>query len=92
MYGLTAGRNGDKKIKKVVAIKNESRLSSRSMYVCLCQAVRDAEVRQAVASGVEDVEQLAEELGVGTGCGSCREFAQTLIDEYASQPALYHAA
>ena len=44
------------------------------MYVCLCQAVRDAEVRQAVASGVEDVEQLAEELGVGTGCGSCREF------------------
>ena len=62
------------------------------MYVCLCQAVRDAEVRQAVASGVEDVEQLAEELGVGTGCGSCREFAQTLIDEYASQPALYHAA
>ena len=92
MCSLAAGRNGDKEVKKVVAIKNDSRLSSRSMYVCLCQAVRDAEVRQAVASGVEDVEQLAEELGVGTGCGSCREFAQTLIDEYASQPALYHAA
>lgn len=92
MYGLALRRNGDEKVKKVVAIKNDSRLSSRSMYVCLCQAVRDAEVRQAVASGVEDVEQLAEELGVGTGCGSCREFAQTLIDEYASQPALYHAA
>ena len=36
--------------------------------------------------------RLAEELGVGTGCGSCREFAQMLIDEYAGQPPLYHAA
>ena len=36
------------------------------MYVCLCQAVKDSEVRQAVASGVEDVDQLAEALGVGT--------------------------
>ena len=62
------------------------------MYVCVCQAVRDAEIRQAVAAGVDDVEQLADELGVGTGCGSCREFAQTLIEEYASEPVLYHAA
>ena len=62
------------------------------MYVCLCQAVRDAEVRQAVAAGVEDVEQLAEELGVGTGCGTCRELAQSLIDEYAGETALFHAA
>lgn len=53
------------------------------MYVCLCQAVKEAEVRQAVASGVDDVEQLAERLGVGTGCGSCREFAEALIEECA---------
>ncbi len=51
------------------------------MYVCLCRAVKEADVRQAVASGVDDVEQLAERLGVGTGCGSCREFAAALIEE-----------
>lgn len=55
------------------------------MYVCLCQAVKEADVRQAVASGVDDVEQLAERLGVGTGCGSCRDYAQALIDDCAEE-------
>ena len=62
------------------------------MYVCLCHAVKDAHIRQAVAAGVDDVEQLGEELGVGTGCGSCRDFAQSLIDEYTDETTLYHAA
>ena len=61
------------------------------MYVCLCQAVKDSEVRQAVASGVEDVDQLAEALGVGTGCGSCRDFAQTLIDQALDESLAYAA-
>ncbi|MDE0422934.1 MAG: (2Fe-2S)-binding protein [Gammaproteobacteria bacterium] len=57
----------------------------------MCQAVKDSEVRQAVASGVEDVDQLAEALGVGTGCGSCRDFAQTLIDEALNESLAYAA-
>ncbi len=61
------------------------------MYVCMCQAVKDAEVRQAVAAGASDVEQLADALGVGTGCGCCREFAQSLIEEYAEEPTFYAA-
>ncbi len=61
------------------------------MYVCLCQAVKDSEVRQAVASGVEDVDELAEVLGVGTGCGSCRAFAQALIDEALDESLAYAA-
>ena len=56
------------------------------MYVCLCQAVKEVEVRQAIAAGAEDVEQLAEQLGVGTGCGCCRNFAQFLLDECSEQP------
>lgn len=56
-----------------------------TMYVCLCQAVKEADVRQAVASGVDNVEQLAEHLGVGTGCGACRDFAQELIEECAEE-------
>ena len=62
------------------------------MYVCLCQAVRESEVRQAVASGVDDVDQLAEVLGVGTGCGTCRDFAQAFIDECVGDESLAYAA
>ncbi|MCE2462021.1 MAG: (2Fe-2S)-binding protein [Pseudomonadales bacterium] len=61
------------------------------MYVCLCQAVKDSEVRQAVASGIENVDELGEVLGVGTGCGSCRDFAQTLIDEALDESLAYAA-
>ena len=52
------------------------------MYVCLCQAVKETDVRQALVEGAQDVEELAEQLGVGTGCGCCREFAQALVDEH----------
>ena len=57
------------------------------MYVCLCQAVREAEVRDAVASGARDVEALAEALGVCMGCGICREAVEALIDQYAPHAA-----
>ena len=61
------------------------------MYVCVCQAVKDSEVRQAVASGVQDVDELGEVLGVGTGCGTCRDFAQALIDETLDESLAYAA-
>ena len=55
------------------------------MYVCICQAVRAAEVRAAVEDGCVTLDALADELGVGAFCGGCRERAQTLIDEQARQ-------
>ncbi len=54
------------------------------MYVCLCQAVRDSEIEAAVAAGHSNLDALAEQLGVGTGCGSCREHAQLLIDQQSA--------
>lgn len=51
------------------------------MYVCLCQAVKEADVRRAIAGGIGNIEQLGERLGVGTGCGCCREYAQALLEE-----------
>lgn len=56
------------------------------MYVCLCRAVTSSQVREAIHAGASDVDALADELGVGTGCGCCREFAQMLIDEHATLP------
>ena len=45
------------------------------MYVCLCNAVKDSEIAAAVADGHDDIESVAEALGVGTGCGSCQSLS-----------------
>ncbi|MGD8418166.1 MAG: (2Fe-2S)-binding protein [Pseudomonadales bacterium] len=52
------------------------------MYVCLCKAVTDSEIREAVEDGAVHLSHLAERWGLGTGCGCCRETAQQLIDEH----------
>ena len=57
------------------------------MYVCLCQAVKESEVRRAIAAGADDIDALGEQLGIGTGCGCCREHAQALLDEHGGWSA-----
>ena len=61
------------------------------MYVCLCKAVTDQDIREAVDGGVHTVNQLADNCGVGTGCGRCQPMAQELIDQHLSE-AQFHAA
>ena len=61
------------------------------MYVCLCTAVTDTEIREAANSGAQDVDGLGDSLGVGTCCGSCRETAQAIIDEHLTNTVSYAA-
>ena len=61
------------------------------MYVCICKAVTDTEIRAAADDGVHVMEQLAETLGAGTGCGCCRESAQAVIDEHIAERISYAA-
>jgi len=61
------------------------------MYVCVCRAITDTDIEAAIEGGVSDMAQLEEHFGVGTGCGTCRETAQTLIDQRA-QDSQYYAA
>jgi bacterioferritin-associated ferredoxin len=53
------------------------------VYVCICAAVSDRQIASAVAAGADSLEQLGFELGVGTGCGCCRETAQRMLDARA---------
>lgn len=62
------------------------------MYACLCNAVPEAEVREAVAAGARDIEALSERLGVCNGCGTCRDAIETLLEEGADETALGRAA
>ncbi len=51
------------------------------MYVCICNAVTDKQIRKAAESGVKDLWDLQRELGVAAGCGSCKEMASEILGE-----------
>ena len=51
------------------------------MYVCICNAVTERQVRECVSSGASSVEELASMIGLGAGCGRCRECATGLLQE-----------
>jgi bacterioferritin-associated ferredoxin len=57
------------------------------MYVCICNAITDKQIRKAAKSGATDLWQLQAELGVASGCGSCMETASKILAEYKSRPA-----
>ena len=43
------------------------------MYICICNAVTEKQIRQAIAEGAETVTQLREKLDVTAECGMCIE-------------------
>jgi len=62
------------------------------MYVCICKAVTDKDIRRAAANGADNLYELREALGVAAGCGSCADMAQSILEESNrghSRPALY---
>ena len=61
------------------------------MYVCLCNGVTDRQLVEAAAGLVpsaesprSSAEDVADRLGVGLGCGSCREFALDFVERAAT--------
>lgn len=61
------------------------------MYVCLCKAVTDHDLREAIAAGASSAEELSERLGVGTCCGCCKEFTAEIVDEQLARSQTYAA-
>ena len=57
------------------------------MYVCICNAITDKQIRKAAKAGVTDLRALQAELGVATGCGSCEGAAAEILAEYRDRPA-----
>lgn len=51
------------------------------MYVCICKAVTDKQIRRAAANGVDNLYELREALGIGSGCGTCSDVAESILDE-----------
>lgn len=51
------------------------------MYVCVCNAVTDRQIRQAVKNGVSSFPELQSELKVSTCCGKCRSCAKQILND-----------
>lgn len=57
------------------------------MIVCICKAVSDRRIRNAVSEGASSLRDVSRELGVGTCCGKCVPQAREVLSEaLAAQP------
>ncbi len=61
------------------------------MYICVCNAIREKDLRRAAKACDGDVDAVYESLGCAPQCGSCLdEAAQILIEERGlEQPPVY---
>ena len=63
-----------------------------TMYVCICNAITDKQIRRAARNGVTSLYELSGTLGVASGCGSCAGVAEEILHEESSrfsEPVLY---
>ena len=62
------------------------------MYVCICNAITEKQIRSAAHSGARNLWDLQASLGVASGCGTCRESAMDVLREAqgVSEPQVYH--
>jgi bacterioferritin-associated ferredoxin len=49
------------------------------MYICICRAVTDSQLKSAIAGGACTKKQLAECLGVGRVCGKCNDEVKAML-------------
>ncbi len=61
------------------------------MFVCVCKAISDKDIKSAIYAGAEDLDSIQDALGAGTGCGTCHDFTQQLIDETLAEKLSYAA-
>lgn len=57
------------------------------MIVCICNAIREAEIRETVRQGATEPECAYARLGCEPRCGQCLPFAAEIIEEERSVAA-----
>ncbi len=51
------------------------------MYICVCHAVTDRQIREAAQAGARTLKDLRRELGVTRDCGRCASCAHDCLKE-----------
>jgi bacterioferritin-associated ferredoxin len=62
------------------------------MYVCVCSAVTDRQIHEAIDHGAASLCDVQSRLPVGMCCGRCQETAKALVDEYVLSSRRKNAA
>jgi bacterioferritin-associated ferredoxin len=52
------------------------------MYVCVCKAVTDTQIKQAINEGSSSRRELFKCLGVGGSCGKCNPYVRGLLEDH----------
>ncbi len=55
------------------------------MYICLCHAVTDSRIKEAMNNGASSVQDLKDELNVATCCGRCLNEVNDIVENYIQQ-------
>ena len=57
------------------------------MYICICHAVDEQELRAHIADGAYTTRRIAQRCGAGTGCGMCVRRIACLLGEARASDA-----
>jgi bacterioferritin-associated ferredoxin len=57
------------------------------MYVCVCNAVTEKDIAEAVGAGARRLRDLRDQLGVAAECGRCAECAHSCLRQLTSSDA-----
>ena len=57
------------------------------MYVCVCLAVSDKEVREAIAGGCHSRHAVTRQCGAGGDCGACHNMIENMIEDHLDEAA-----
>ncbi len=52
------------------------------MYVCICKAITDHQIREAANNGARTLDELRRNLGVASECGNCAAYARQYLEEF----------
>lgn len=65
-------------------ISGYPRNDAHPMYVCICHAVTDRDIRACIEDGANSMHDLRKRLCVGTQCGKCARHAREILKEEKS--------
>lgn len=59
------------------------------MYVCVCKAVTDTQLHNAIDKGICTRRELTHCFGVGKDCGKCNKEVKEILKQRTEQTAIY---
>ena len=71
----------------IIIINTAANTDPHAMYVCICSAVTERQIRACAQGGATTMQDLREKLCVADNCGKCARHAKTILREVHGTPA-----